>query len=56
MEFLIYYPAMKKPLNKLMREAHEEKPGVAAVLPYLVLVAVLAATFAYRVAMADPLY
>ena len=56
MEFLIYYSAMKKPLQKMMREARDEKPGLAVVLPYLVLIAVLAATFAYRVAMADPLY
>ena len=55
-EFLIYYSAMKKPLQKMMREARDEKPGLAVVLPYLVLIAVLAATFAYRVAMADPLY
>ena len=55
-EFLIYYPPVKKPLQTIMREARDEKPGLAVVLPYLVLIAVLAATFAYRVAMADPLY
>ena len=47
---------MKKPLQKMIREAREEKPGLARVLPYVALLAVLAATFAYRVAMADPLY
>ena len=47
---------MKKPLNKLMREAQDEKPGAARVLPYLALIAVLAAVFVYRVATADPLY
>ena len=47
---------MKKPLSRLMREAQEEKAGIARVLPYVVLIAALAAVFAYRVAMADPLY
>ena len=47
---------MKKPLNKMMYEAQDEKPGIARLLPYIVLVAVLAAVFVYRVAMADPLY